>query len=532
RPEDTPELEDLLAHPERPRIYDDGCTDAFVRALLQVLGLSLVAVLPINGTERMHGVLIAGWFAGSRQPVVGPALFAKLAGLADQGTSALEKAELVDRVHAQATTDSLTGVANRRLLTDRLSALMSLATTDSQPALLFLDLDRFKVVNDTLGHAAGDELLRAVAHRLQACVRTDDLVARLGGDEFTILLPSVTGAPAALELAERVVDALAEPVRVDGRTLHVRCSIGVLLISADTAGVSEALRDADAAMYAAKKAGGNRCVLFDPDRFRSDSDALDLESDLYTAVTEELLHLAFQPQVDITTGAVVGAECLVRWHHPTRGLVPPDRFLPVAEATGLIAPLDLWVLRSACAQAAMWWQEGLELRMAVNVSARTLLDPRFVPSVIEALAETGLPPHALEIELTEATAIGDTETVRGVLEALRGHQVTVAVDDIGTGYSSLSWITSFPVDRIKIDRSFVADLDTGGRGGPLVEAIIAMAHRLGHDVIAEGVETVGQLRRLLVLGCTQAQGFALGRPGPADAVGDLARHGGVALDRV
>jgi EAL domain-containing protein (putative c-di-GMP-specific phosphodiesterase class I) len=215
-----------------------------------------------------------------------------------------------------------------------------------------------------------------------------------------------------------------------------------------------------------------------------------------------------------------------------RGAVPPDRFLPVAETTGLIVPLDLWVLRTACAQAARWWRDGHALRLAVNVSARTLADPRFVPSVVESLGASGLPAHALEIELTEAAAIADTETVHGVLEALRARHVSVAVDDLGTGYSSLQWITSFPVDRIKIDRSFVADLDDDGRGAPLVEAIIAMAHRLGHGVIAEGVETREQIQRLLALGCTQAQGFALGRPGPAAAIAALAVAGGVEVARV
>jgi diguanylate cyclase (GGDEF)-like protein len=524
RPEDTREVGEIMAHPERPRIYSQSTDDEFISMLMRGLGLTKVALLPVRGEVRVHGLLIVGWFTDQRMPQIGATLFAKLAGLADQATSALEKAELVDQVHAQATTDALTGLANRRLLTDWITSAIESHSSTRQPALLFIDLDRFKVVNDTLGHAAGDELLKAVACRLQESLRTDDLVARLGGDEFTVLLPSVRDATAALDVGEQVVAALAEPIEVDGRTLHVRCSVGVLLISTETTGVSEALRDADAAMYAAKKAGGNRCVLYDPDRFRSDSDALDLESDLYTAVTEEHLHLAYQPQVELTSGAVVGAECLVRWNHPTRGLVPPDRFLPVAEATGLIVPLDLWVLRNACEQGAQWWRDGLQLRLAVNVSARTLTDSRFVPSVIEALASSGLPPAALEIEMTEATAISDTDTVRAVLDALRGYDVSVAVDDLGTGYSSLSWITTFPVDRIKIDRSFVADLSIGGRGEPLVEAIVSMAHRLGHGVIAEGVETAAQMRRLLAMGCTEAQGFYFGRPGPANAVADLARH--------
>jgi EAL domain-containing protein (putative c-di-GMP-specific phosphodiesterase class I) len=271
-------------------------------------------------------------------------------------------------------------------------------------------------------------------------------------------------------------------------------------------------------------------VLFDPTRFDSDTDALDLEADLYTAVTDGLLHVAYQPQIDLVDGTVVGVECLARWHHPRRGLVPPSRFLPVAEATGLIVPLDIWVLETACAQGAQWLTEGVSLRIAINVSARTLTDPRFVPSVSAALETTGLPATSLEIELTEATAISDADAVRAVLDDLRARGVSVAVDDLGTGYSSLTWISTFPVDRIKIDRSFVADLDTDGRGGPLVEALISMARQLGHEVIAEGVETAAQAERLLELGCRQAQGFLLARPGPAVEVTRRARAGSTEPD--
>jgi EAL domain-containing protein (putative c-di-GMP-specific phosphodiesterase class I) len=229
-------------------------------------------------------------------------------------------------------------------------------------------------------------------------------------------------------------------------------------------------------------------------------------------VNDGMLRVAYQPQVDLVTGAVTGVECLVRWQHPTRGNVPPDRFLPLAEANGLIVSLDTWMLRVACEQGAQWHREGWPIRIAVNVSARTVTHPRFVPAVVETLMATGLPGSALEVELTEATAIADVETVRSVLAALRRHGVTVAVDDLGTGYSSLLWVSSFPIDRIKIDRSFVADLDTGGPGAPLVEALVDIAHRLGHRVIAEGVETQTQSDRLLALGCTEAQGFLLGRP--------------------
>jgi diguanylate cyclase (GGDEF)-like protein len=516
RPQDTAELTDLLKNPTKPRVYHDDFPDMFLSSMLQLFGLQRVALVPVSGTNRMHGVLIAGWFRDTAMPPTDASLFAKLTGLADQTTNALEKAELVDRVQLQATTDALTGVANRRLFTEQLELAIARASSDTPPAVLFIDLDRFKLVNDTLGHAAGDELLEVVARRLLDCVRGTDLVARLGGDEFTILMPAVHDARDAMVLGDRVVEAMSQPIDVDGKTLHVRCSIGVLVCDGVTA--SEALRNADAAMYAAKKDGGNRCCLYDPAKFGSDSDALDLEADLYAAVTDATLHVAYQPQVDLVTGATVGVEALVRWQHPTRGLVAPDRFLPTAEATGLIVPLDLFVLREACARGAAWHRAGHPLRVAINVSARTLTDPRFVPAVAEALGATDMPAGSLEIELTEATAIADTETVRKVLDSLRTHGVTVAVDDLGTGYSSLSWVSTFPVDRIKIDRSFVADLDGGGRGEPLVEALIAMASRLGHGVIAEGVETAAQIDRLLALGCVEAQGFLLGRPTNPDDI--------------
>ena len=522
RPEDTQELVDLLANPHQPRVYDDGCADEYLRMMLQAFRTRQIALVPIHGSGRTYGVLIAGWAVGTQVPAVTDALIAKLAGLADQAMNALEKAELVDKVHMQATTDALTGVANRRLLTEQLRETVASASADTPPALLFIDLDRFKLVNDTLGHAAGDELLKVVAERLQDCVRTDDLVARLGGDEFTVLLRSVTGPEAALEFAQQVQKVLVEPIVIRGRVLHVRGSIGIVVVSPDSGTAGSILRDADAAMYAAKKSGGDRCVLFDAERFGSDCDALDLESDLYTAVHDRQLSVAYQPQVDLTTGEVIGVECLVRWEHPTRGSLPPDRFLPLAEASGLILPLDLWVLETACLQGAHWHRSGRPWRVAINVSARTLTQPEFVPAVVEALAVSGLTPGALEIELTEATAIAEVDRVRAVLAALRELGVSVAVDDLGTGYSSLLWVSSFPIDRIKIDRSFVADLDVNGPGAPLVEALIGIGQRLGHHVLAEGVETETQAQRLRDLGCREAQGYAFGRPGTAEAVERLA----------
>lgn len=523
RSEDTPEFGRLLAAPDEPRFYDADTDDPFLQALLTVFRTRRVALVALHSEDRIHGILVAGWLEGGEPPPLESPLMARLTGLADQATTALERAELLEEVHRQAMLDPLTGLANRRLFSERLSSRLGRRRTDWL-AVLFLDLDRFKVVNDTLGHSAGDELLRQAAERLRGSIRDGDLVARLGGDEFTVL---VTGAPDEDDvhaLADRVLSAFREPMQVAGHDVYVRASIGAVLVPPGGAAVDTVLRDADAAMYAAKKAGGGRYVVFDAARFEADTGRLTLESDLYQAVAAEAITVAYQPQVDLASGAIAGVEALARWPHPTRGLLTPDAFLPLAEETGLLFALDLQVMRRACADAALWHRDGMALRVAVNMSARTLADPRFLTAVEQALADAGLDARWLEVELTEAAAVGEGDEVRGVIDALHALGVSVAIDDLGTGHSTLSWIRTYPVDRIKIDRSFVADLDAGGPGASVVDAIVGLAQGLGCGVLAEGVETQAQADRLLAIGCTHAQGFRFARPQSAEDLAALLRR--------
>ncbi|HSK98480.1 MAG TPA: bifunctional diguanylate cyclase/phosphodiesterase, partial [Euzebyales bacterium] len=377
--------------------------------------------------------------------------------------------------------------------------------------------DRFKHVNDTLGHNAGDLLLQAVAGRLQRCVRTDDVVARLGGDEFTVLLPAGRGGEELPAVADKILTAFTEPVDIAGHPLLVRPSIGGVVITADRTDPTELLREADLAMYAAKRAGGGRMVIYD-EACDSDVSQLALEADLRRAIAGDELSVVYQPQVDLWSGAAVGAEALVRWDHPTHGTLLPEDFLPLAEDTGLIAALDLHVLRRAVEAAATWRRAGHPLRVAVNVSARTLADDQLLPTVIALLTETGVPPDALELELTESGAFADPDRVAGAIAALQAHGVSLVLDGLGVGHNALRRVQQLPVRRLKIDGSFVADMPSGGVGAHLAEAVIGLGERLGIDVIAEGVETTEQADALRAAGCREAQGFLFGRPGAAAGV--------------
>jgi diguanylate cyclase (GGDEF)-like protein len=514
RPEDTPELGLLLAAPDEPRFYTYAHDDDFLRRLLGAFGTPLIVLVGLHSAGRLHGILVAGWLEGTPLPEVDGTLLARLAGLADQATTALERTTLVEEVHRQAMLDPLTGLANRRLFSERLSKRLGRRRSDWL-AVLFLDLDRFKVVNDTLGHSAGDDLLRQAADRLRGSLRDGDLVARLGGDEFTVLVSGTRSEVDVQLVADRILEAFHEPMSVAGHAVYVRTSIGAVVVPPGAAAVDTVLRDADAAMYAAKQAGGGRFVVFDPSRFGADTARLTLEADLHQAIALDALSVSYQPQVDLATGAVVGVEALARWRHPTRGELLPDVFLPLAEETGLLVQLDLQVLRRACTEVARWHRDGLPMRVAVNISARTLTDDTLLASVEEALADSGLAASFLELELTEAAAVQDSDKVLEVIDALHVLGVSVAVDDLGTGYSTLSWIRAFPVDRIKIDRTFVADLDADGPGASVVEAIVNLTQGLGCAIIAEGVETQTQVDRLLALGCAHGQGYLFAEPQPA-----------------
>jgi diguanylate cyclase (GGDEF)-like protein/PAS domain S-box-containing protein len=414
----------------------------------------------------------------------------------------------------QAFHDSLTNLANRALFADRVDHALARAGTGPGPAMLLLDLDRFKNINDSLGHTAGDELLVAVAERLSDAVRPGDTAARLGGDEFAVFLERVEGPVQAAAEAERIRQALAPAYRVSGKEVVVGVSIGIALAEEPTT-AGDLLRNADVAMYQAKNEGKGCCRLFKPEMHGAAMRRLELDADLRRALDQGQFRVWYQPKVSLTTGAIVGVEALVRWKHPARGLVLPAEFIRVAEESGLIGPLGGWVLDAACGDVRRWGAEGLgELDVSVNLSARQLADPSIVARVARVVRSGALSPGRLTLEITESALMADIDLAAERLRALRGLGVRLAIDDFGTGYSSLSYLRRFPVDVLKIDKSFVDDVDHDGPGRSLVEAIVQLARALGLETVAEGVERSSQLSELQLLGCDVAQGFHLGRPMP------------------
>ncbi len=426
-----------------------------------------------------------------------------------------EQRALEAQLAHQANHDTLTGLPNRTLLLDRLGQALARGRRDgSTCAIIFLDLDNFKDVNDTLGHDAGDRLLIAVTGRLGAVLRESDTLARLGGDEFTALLETVADQEEAEAIAGRLADALAAPFALAGRDRRITASLGVVLATDRHTRPEDVLRDADVALYCAKDAGRAGHAVFDPAMQAAAAARVALEQDLAHAVGYGELLLHYQPIVALHTGRVVKAEALVRWQHPERGLIPPGDFVPVAEATGLIAPLGRWVLHEACRQAAAWCAAGTPLPVSVNLTAREFQNPRLVGEVAAALAASGLPADCLWLEITEGAAMGDAATTVASLRALKALGVRLAIDDFGTGYSSLAYLKRFPVDALKIDRAFVDGLGIDPEDTAIVEAIVTMARILGLNVIAEGVESGEQATRLRALGCAQAQGFYFSQPLP------------------
>ena len=425
--------------------------------------------------------------------------------------------------------DLLTGLPNRALFADRVATALARGTrTEDQVAVLFVDLDRFKVVNDSLGHSAGDALLVTTAERLSAAVRPQDTVARFGGDEFTVLCDGLTEGEGAVGVAERILEAMAAPVHVGGAELHATASIGIAYGSGPDTTPEALVRDADAAMYRAKRRGKSRVEIFD-DALRADATAhLDVENGLRRALEREELHVLYQPKVELATGRIHGAEALVRWERPGIGLVSPAEFIPIAEETGMIVEIGAWVLRTACAQAVEWTKRWPTAPLvAVNLSARQLGDPKLVPMVVDVLATTRLAPRQLCLEITESTLMDDADGCVEALRRLRSLGVRLAIDDFGTGYSSLSYLQRFPVTELKVDRSFVSPLHAGGEEQiAIVEAIVGLAHALRLTVVAEGVETGEQASIVTELGCALGQGFLWSRPVDAAAVEALACAGG------
>jgi diguanylate cyclase (GGDEF)-like protein len=433
-----------------------------------------------------------------------------------------EKTRELDRKNRelsyQALHDTLTGLPNRMLVLDRAQQL--LARSARQPAMLvgalFIDIDGFKRVNDSLGHAAGDQLLRTVADRLRGAVRDQDTVGRLGGDEFVVLGEGKPGDASLDPLAERLTDVLRAPVQLDGgrKTIAVTASIGVAV--GRYTDPDALLRDADLALYAAKAAGKDRYTLFEASMSSGVEGALELEAELKAALQTGQFFLSYQPIFDLASGEIAGVEALVRWQHPTRGVVPPDSFIPLAEESGLIVPLGRWVLEEACRQAAVWATRGLALGVSVNVSAHQLGRKGFAEDVRRALRQSGIAPSSLTLEITETTLMRNVPAER--LELIRALGVRVAIDDFGTGYASLSNLQRVPVDILKIDRSFVAALSHGRASHELLRAILGVARALSLVVVAEGIEKQSQRDALEAMGCEMGQGFLLARPGPAEDI--------------
>ena len=430
-----------------------------------------------------------------------------------------ERKENEARIEHIAYHDALTGLPNRFALQAHLAQSLADARRNcTQLAVMFIDLDRFKTINDSLGHDIGDQLLIAVAQRLRSVMREIDTVARLGGDEFVIVVPGIAATEDAARVAEKVIEVIGQPLVLAGHALHSSPSIGIGIYPSDGADADALMKNADTAMYHAKQHGRNGYHFFTANMNAAATERLLLETQLRGAIQRNELHLAYQPQVQLATGGIVGVEALARWNHPERGTIPPDKFIPVAEEAGLIIALGAWVLEEACRQAMLWDAQGLPpLRIAVNLSSAQFRDRNLVQHIEQILHRTGLPANRLELEITESAMMENSEQTAEVLRSLGSLGIHLAIDDFGTGYSSLSYLKRFPLGRLKIDRSFVMDLERDANDLAITEGIILLARSLGLAVTAEGIETPAQLDMLKSFGCGEGQGYLFSRPlAPAD----------------
>ena len=492
-------------------------------------GIRDLAAAPLFSQDTVIGMMTVANRL-SDVSTFGPDDVQLLETFANHASASLENARLVSRLRRQADDsryqalhDALTGLPNRTMFRSEVDA--AIRRSPSAPfAVLLMDLDKFKEVNDTLGHHNGDRVLITAAARLQASSRPTDLVARLGGDEFGILLDGVPSAEDAMALARRLVDAMGAPFSVEDLTLEVGASIGIALYPLHGADVDTLVQRADVAMYEAKR-GYRGCAVYSPDQDSYSPARLALVTDLRRAIDAGELGVVYQPKVDLRNGLVIGAEALVRWHHPQRGDVPADEFVPVAEHTGLLRPLTLLVLDRALAACAGWRAEGYPLVVAVNLSVRNLLDPELPSDVERLLARHDVPADALELEITESALIADPARSESGLHRLRELGVGIAIDDYGTGYSSLAYIRRMPVTALKIDKSFVMGMATDENDGVIVRSTIDLGRNLGLAVVAEGVEDPETWATLLEYGCEVAQGYYFGRPMSDEAFRSLIRNG-------
>jgi diguanylate cyclase (GGDEF)-like protein len=436
-----------------------------------------------------------------------------------------QRRRMEDRVNHMAFHDDLTSLPNRLMLSQRLDqALGRHRRAGSQLAILFLDLDRFKVINDSLGHESGDVLLRQVADRLRAQSREGDTIARMGGDEFVVLIENYGNLAEISTRAQRLVEQLSTPYLLGSNDCHVTVSIGISVFPADGSDAPALLKAADVAMYRAKDTGRNNYLFYSAAMNVHTLERLELESDLRHALQRNEFLLHYQPKVEAATGLITGVEALLRWNHPRRGLISPMEFIPLAEETGLIVSIGEWVLATACARTKTWQDQGLsKLLVAVNLSARQFADPMLLPKLTDIIRRSGLDPSCLELEITESLVMTHAESAVAVLQKLKSIGVRIAIDDFGTGYSSLAYLKRFPIDTIKVDRSFIRDIPSDSGDKQITRAIIAMAHSLRLRVVAEGVETADQLKFLRRQRCDLVQGYFLHRPLPEAEVAAVLR---------
>jgi diguanylate cyclase (GGDEF)-like protein/PAS domain S-box-containing protein len=500
--------------------YPDDHAERGTRSLAVlplIVADAVVAVMCLHSTEN-------GFFDDEEQKL--------LLELAKDISFALDHIGKIEKLDFLAYNDALTGLPNRNLLRDRLDqAVVRARRNHHTVGTLVLDLDNFKLINDSLGHAAGDDVLKTIAVRLRSCVRESDTIARIGGDEFVLVLPDQSGSasdalsPPIADMLQRILTAVSQPILVAGRDVVVTGSIGVSVFPNDGQDTEALLKNADAAMYRAKETGRNQYQFFTADMQERIQQRLELEADLRRALEREEFELHYQPQVDAESGHVFGVEALIRWRHPQRGLLAPASFIPVAEHSGLIIPISEWVLRQACRQAKAWEAQGLHtLKVSVNVSGLHFRKSGLVEAVTRALETSGLDPRCLVIEPTETIMMDNHETTLESLRALKQLGVDVAIDDFGTGYSSLAYLKEFPIDALKIDRAFVCDLASNENAKAITTAIIAMANSLDLEVIAEGVETRAQEKTLRELGCARMQGYLYSKPVAAEGIPALVRN--------
>ena len=527
---ELPEAHEIAMRTGKPSIFNDYLTEQQNSMYLeeaQKMGLRSEAFLPLQCRGETVGAII---FAADEPNMFSPdfvELLQQLVGNLSFALENFEKAAERERAEARikylATHDSLTALPNRATFHQLLSfAIASARRYERQCAVLFIDLDRFKLINDSLGHAAGDTLLVEMAARLNSVVRASDVVARLGGDEFVVLLNEITASQQAIAVAHNLLTEFGKPLDLNGHECRITASIGIAMFPDDGADEQTLMKNADIAMYLAKAEGKNDVRMFSAEIATQSLDRLDIESSLRHAVERGELRLHYQPKVDVITGRIAGVEALLRWLHPELGMLPPIRFIPLAEETGLIVLIGRWVLNTACAQSMAWQRAGLPpISMAVNVSPRQFSDEQLLISIDNALASSGLDPKLLQIEITESMVMLNVERAVRVLDAIQSRGVRIAIDDFGAGYSSMLMLKQFPIDTIKIDSSFIRDLPDNSQDKAIAKAIINLGKALGLTIVAEGVETVEQDKFLRDHACDEIQGFLFSHPVPPEKIVEL-----------